>query len=91
MSAKNGGPAFPTLVPIVHITEQGKDYPVYDEAGMTLRDYFAAKALELGGEFFVVRYLTSAEQDADHLADLVAKATYEIADAMIAWRNKEQK
>ena len=41
-----GGPAFPAVIPLVHSEHQGKDYLDYSEAGMTLRDYFAAKALE---------------------------------------------
>jgi hypothetical protein len=31
---------------LVHSEQQGKDYPDYSEAGMTLRDYFAAKAMQ---------------------------------------------
>ena len=33
----DGGPAFPAIVPFVHSEEQGKDYPVFDDAGMSLR------------------------------------------------------
>ena len=36
MSTNTGGPAFPATARVAHITEQG----------MTLRDYFAAKAMQ---------------------------------------------
>jgi hypothetical protein len=72
----DGGPAFPT----VEFEGHGEDrYKVY-LGGMTMRDYFAAKALpwcleELGG---------NAEDQPPHYA----QAAYQIADAMLAERAK---
>ena len=78
MSKIDGGPAFPI-----------KDYKwLYDDEydsspGMSLRDYFAAKAMEeaicvMGG---VVGYEQTTKQ--------IAKRAYEMADAMLAERSKD--
>ena len=64
---ETGGPAFP-------LQSIGPDFaPGY--AGMTLRDYFAAKAMQ-GLIVGVIR----------PRADYNARAAYEIADAMLAAR-----
>ena len=62
-----GGPAFPAPAGVAHITEQG----------MTLRDYFAAKALQ--------------GMSAD-ISDEVraARWCYEMADAMIQARGESK-
>jgi hypothetical protein len=72
MSADTGGPAFPTAT-LAQKTE----------GGMTLRDYFAAKALQstLADNAYVERTETPAEWLA-----IVAKASYEMADAMLKAR-----
>ena len=64
MTNNNGGPAFP-------VAGSEHNYPI---EGMTLRDYFAAKAM----------------QKLDHDADKYWLATraYEIADAMLEAREK---
>ena len=78
MSNKNtGGPAFPC------------DLAMYDQEvvdamqGMTLRDYFAAKAMQstLADDAYIQRTVTTAEWLA-----IVAKSSYEIADAMLKAR-----
>jgi hypothetical protein len=70
MTTDTGGPAFPC--------HPGIENPIYD--GMTLRDYFAAKAME---------GLLSAGRDAQYgnggMGDL-AKSSYSIADAMLKAR-----
>jgi len=67
----NGGPAFPAPAGVSHITEQG----------MTLRDYFAAKALT---------GILSANGDAngylEYEENMVAKNAYKLADAMLKAR-----
>ncbi|EOH8196391.1 hypothetical protein ACMA39_004887 [Enterobacter hormaechei] len=65
----NGGPAFPV---------QGYE-------GVTLRDYFAAKAMQ--------GWLASFPADACHpsvsgVCDKVAKQSYELADAMLKAREE---
>ena len=70
---KDGGPAFP-----VHGLHN-----MLDMRGMTLRDYFAAKAMQstLADNAYVERTETPAEWLA-----IVAKASYEMADAMLKAR-----
>lgn len=72
----NGGPAFPT--PGMQLPN---DQTVYPEPGMTLRDYFAAKALQarLAG-------VISAQQAYAWGADEAARDAYGIADAMLRAR-----
>lgn len=82
MSANDGGPAFP--VDEIHDqlpwTPGGacRHYPA--ERGMTLRDYFAAKAMAV----------VWANLDPDSVRDIsitqTAKAAYMLADAMLAAR-----
>lgn len=68
---KNGGPAFP----------QGKAVGSVSllEGGMTLRDYFAAKAVE-------GTLANSAFHDDN--PDALAEWAYKMADAMLKERNK---
>ena len=71
MSKKTGGPAFP-------ITKESR-LMVCSE-GMTLRDYFAAKAMQ--------GWLGSRAMAVD--GRQVAAAAYILADAMISEREKER-
>ena len=68
MSNDNGGPAFPT--------------GVYTVEGMTLRDYFAAKAMQ--------GFITNFDTRRSDIIDVpeLARSAYYLADAMIAERNK---
>ena len=63
---KSGGPAFPS-----HASDLGP------RSGMTLRDYFAAKAMQA----------ILANPDYDENAD-IAEAAYWCADSMLAERDK---
>ena len=77
----NGGPAFPQS----DLSGYGIG-PVDGMAGMSLRDWFAGQAL--------AGWLASYGPDAGHPAnrpgsrETVARQAYEIADAMIAEREK---
>lgn len=71
----NGGPAFP-------LAEPGNC--VSASEGMTLRDYFAAKAMPLAWKIFDEGYSTDALT-----TENIAEAAYQIADAMIAAREKQ--
>ena len=73
----NGGPAFP--VPFSIDPENGGPVfaELYGNGGMTLRDYFAAKAMQ--------GYLTH-EQAANSPEDVVASWAYSMADAMLRAR-----
>ena len=64
----NGGPAFPTT---------SDNYASPDSTGMTLRDYFAAKAMQ--------SYLLDKDRDS-FTFEQWAQASYEMADAMLKAR-----
>ena len=72
-----GGPAFP-------LQSIGPDFaPGY--AGMTLRDYFAAKAMVLGWKVFDEGYSPD-----DLTPEAIAKFSYQMADAMLAARKNTE-
>ena len=66
----NGGMAFPM--------DFGGRMP--RQGGMTLRDYFAAKAMQA--------YVTRGGYPEDGFDELISKWAYEISDAMIAARSQ---
>ncbi len=68
MNKETGGPAFPIKGPIM----------TSDEQGMTLRDYFAAKAMQ--GLF------SCGKAHDEHTAHVTAKASYLMADVMLKAR-----
>ena len=76
--AKDGGPAFPSDAPTGLAAEQAAAFgrPLENHPGMSLRDYFAAAALG-GLEWTGYEFPSGA-----------AKACYELADAMLAERDK---
>jgi hypothetical protein len=97
----DGGPAFPSGV--VRKTRQrphdaGSDFIVSDIAeprhpGLSLRDYFAAKALmgllaEPIGECQSTASYMAESIEGDQPGDLLARAAYRLADAMIRARSK---
>lgn len=74
---KDGGSAFPI------------DRPVYARHGMSLRDYFAAKAMPMA----IQHLLATRESQINpgpFLYESVAAEAYRVADAMLAEREKEQ-
>ncbi len=76
MSKNNGGPAFPRPVS-EDDGRYGRNQEQYEaQEGMTLRDYFAAKALAGMASQFHEHWTTVG----------IAQAAYELADAMIAER-----
>jgi hypothetical protein len=68
---KNGGPAFPLPLGTANCAEPEQS------GGMTLRDYFAAKAMQ---------GYCAREDSIDSYADDIAADAYAIADAMLAER-----
>lgn len=72
MAKKDGGHAFPT-------TAYWEEKPFGVDEGMTLRDYFAAKALQGLVASPVVNLISN---------DAYAQRAYQYADAMIAEREK---
>jgi len=80
VSARDGGPAFPVIQTELGTAGNAGDYTsfsnIYSTDGMTLRDYFAAKAMQ-AGHGINPHHTTFA---------LRAKYAYEMADAMVAAR-----
>lgn len=78
MSKNNGGPAFPTI-------SRSDDGEVIRVEGMTLRDYFAAKAM------YAFVHRSNLIEEADTSAEwlkTIADASYEMADAMLKAREQ---
>ena len=69
----NNPPAFPAPAGVSHITEQG----------MTLRDYFAAKAMEA-----VIINSDRHSTSIDEVDQWVGNYAYTVADAMLRARDK---
>ena len=91
---KDGGPAFPQpgysmyQIEGEHVRLSGQnDYGQPPIAGLTMRDYFAAKAMEA----IVVNYIKVGPgwipNDGHAMSD-IAKNSYEIADAMLKERER---
>jgi len=73
MSADSGGPAFPFGVRVI-----GERIEEDNEAGMSLRDYFAAKALQ--------GFMANKSNPGRFHPDEDAAWAYKIADAMLKAR-----
>lgn len=78
MTKETGGPAFPTE----NARQTGNTTWHYE--GMTLRDYFAAKAMQ----GLIAGHFSHYGHENYWLRDGIAQEAYEVADAMIAERNK---
>lgn len=85
MSDKNGGPAFPSPVPLYSRTTQNglEITSSIDACGMSLRDYFAAAAMQ--GIIASGRTIPSAVENGCQ-AEIDARTAYFFADAMLAAR-----
>ena len=70
MTKDTGGPAFPC-----------ERQTNWTSAGMTLRDYFAAKAMQ-----GILASNTEHEHEDAHIFDAIAEAAYKQADAMLKAR-----
>jgi hypothetical protein len=75
---KHGGPAFPTE----NAHQNGSN--TYHFEGMTLRDYFAAAAMR------GMQANSSIDAKPNITNEKVARWSYEIADAMLAGREKKE-
>lgn len=84
MSDKTGGPAFPC-------TEANYSDPKWTAEGISIRDYFAAKALEglcaaTSSDDVRQMYVNNANGNGIDAKEQVAKSAYGYADAMLAAR-----
>jgi len=87
MSIKDGGPAFPTFTE-TRLDVNSNETVIYKcDGGMSLRDYFAAK---IASTYAINDSIIQWSIENRHKAkDVVAKVSYEFADAMIAARDKK--
>ena len=76
-----GGPAFPEIE-----LDVGRDKEpfLWHRSGMTLRDYFAAKAMQGFIQYSATKGIYTPPDDQ------LAKAAYDIADAMIKQRGESK-
>lgn len=79
----NGGPAFP----LPAVSHQGCIMALTEgpALGMTLRDYFAAKALPVAWEAYNNGYVT---YDAEDVTSGITEHAYQMADAMLLARGE---
>lgn len=77
-----GGPAFPTD------NERQCGPSMWHYEGMTMRDYFAAKAMQIMWDAYDKGYCGLNNQDAPNV-EVIARASYSMADAMLAERSKK--
>lgn len=83
MRKETGGPAFP-VGEIVQRDERGYLHgPTISSAGLTLRDYFAAKAMQ--GDLSHEAISTTSS---DVVMESLANHYYRVADAMLKVRNQ---
>lgn len=82
MATNDGGPAFPTQ----HFENSAGEVVIYASEGMSLRDFFAAKAM--AGLLTDNDALAIIEGD-EATAQIAARA-YAIADSMLAARDKAE-
>lgn len=86
----DGGPAFPTQSPLEtrpdgSIFNRNEYESQWDKAGMSLRDWFAGRAMQTILSGAVLPTKEDREKWLPQLADI----SYDVADAMIAARNKK--
>ncbi len=87
MSANDGGSAFPVVDVGQGYNREGALEIMSDVThGITLRDYFAAKAMASVIESYV--FANNCEIGADHAPRNCASLAYKFADAMIQERTK---
>ena len=86
MSKENGGPAFPGTYSARSDQGRGAVTEFHDK-GLSLRDYFAAKALQGQLDRLPDFSATVRDYGFDKFASTIARTSYDIADAMIAARN----
>ena len=75
---KDGGPAFPA-----------QHYDLAEgEHGMTLRDYFAAKAMQAHMRMAIESLSTTPGADSNSVNQTIAAWSYQMADAMLKARSE---
>jgi len=90
MTTNTGGPAFPSKQKALLIEKEhahiAKEIEI-DQNGMSLRDYFAAKAMQTIISYRRTQFGTgSDEMDWDEYFPIIAQEAYALADAMLEAR-----
>ena len=85
MTEKTGGPVFPCKIPTGGLHKNDEPAPTKQHYGMTLRDYFAAKAMPA----VITDWLNTGDifQDAE-IPEVIAMDCYIVADAMLKARKQ---
>jgi hypothetical protein len=90
MAAPTGGPAFPNFDTTEEWRNERYEKITYPQGGMTLRDYFAAQALNqssmLGFRLDALTGVIPPDGEDERAAEAAARAAYMIADAMLLIR-----
>ena len=86
MNIDSGGSAFPCMPPQDTAAGAAVGYP-HPEVGMTMRDYFAAKAMQAGMTGAVLPGLFERDPETLAAVSKAARAFYAIADAMLEARD----
>lgn len=89
MTKPNNPPAFPVYKYVINI-QHNVFIPTPDSCGMTLRDYFAAKAMQGLCALPQTRHADDAETTEISWGKSIAIDAYKFADAMLAERMKNE-
>lgn len=86
---KDGGPAFPVFIVAGHADPEQVAEACRDAAGLTVRDYFAAKAMQgYLSNSWLAKEIDSMGERSDQQA-IFADIAYSMADAMLAARKAQ--
>ena len=88
MTVYSGGPAFPSKSKrhALYINGVGQGDPItIQNEGMSLRDYFAAQAMQ----GLIESLHMYDDPDSKGMVNIIAEKAYEYADVMLAARDKE--
>lgn len=86
MINKNGGPVFPQRDKVQVISDDGASWMAVDSPGMSLRDYFAAKAMQALTPICTQDTLARGRPYEEYIAE----KSYLMADAMLAERERDE-
>jgi hypothetical protein len=78
------------MIVTIEVEDGGPAFPSADNPGMSLRDYFAAKAMQtiLASQYVDGIYVGDSDNDSEFMC---ARSAYMMADAMINTRNNKGK
>lgn len=86
MSKETGGPVYPCRIPTGELHANGDSAPTRQHYGMTLRDYFAANAMQaMMSDTTVLATMSSGPKGP---SDELAESAYSMADAMLRARGQ---